>query len=403
MRAHPSVVAGTLAALVTLGLTAGTLPVTHTAAPETPAAAEIRASDHLEHLVVAPGALKPAFNATRAGPYVVPLAFGTSALKITATASRSGTPKIEVKVAGGVAKSVTNGVPSSVALGRFGNTTIQVVVGGSMVYTLVAMKPPEPDATLKSFSITPGTLQVRGRCPPPAAPSARFAHAARCGCGLMHAHARACARPAAGVQAIDRELLDPGGGRGGHGRDHGRGQRLGGAGQDQRPREGQGDGQVAADPDRRGAQHDRRGLSAHQPRPGLREQALLCQYHAPVEPLVRLLLEDARGGRGSAAGESREAQASVQPPHQPLPGAAMSAQRAHPGSIDHMFSFATARRCAVLCCAALTCASPPPVVVAQVDEVPNASIVTVTLSANQSKATVSIGNNNLPKVKKRSF
>ena len=31
------------------------------------------------------------------------------------------------------------------------------------------------------------------------------------------------------------------------------------------------------------------------------------------------------------------------------------------------------------------------------DEVPNASIVTVTLSANQSKATVSIGNNNLPK------
>jgi hypothetical protein len=167
MRAQPSVVAGTLAALVTLGLTAGTLPVTHTAAPETPAAAEIRASDHLEHLVVAPGALKPAFNATRAGPYVVPLAFGTSALKITATASRSGTPKIEVKVAGGVAKSVTNGVPSSVALGRFGNTTIQVVVGGSMVYTLVAMKPPEPDATLKSFSITPGTLQVRGRCPPP--------------------------------------------------------------------------------------------------------------------------------------------------------------------------------------------------------------------------------------------
>eukprot|EP01046_Picozoa_sp_COSAG06_P027610 COSAG06_NODE_2449_length_6862_cov_2.084726_5_plen_226_part_00 len=60
-------------------------------------------------------------------------------------------------------------------------------------------------------------------------------------------------------------------------------------------------------------------------------------------------------------------------------------------------------RDAVLFCAALTCASPPPVVVAQVDEVPNASIVTVTLSAKQSKPTVSIGNNNLPKVRKRHF
>lgn len=184
----------------------------------------------LQKLEVAPGTLKPVFNGTRTGPYTVSLPFGTDTLKLTATVSRSGSPTIKVQVAGGSTIPVTHGVPCAVPLKKFGNTTMQVQVKGSdsatMVYNVIAVKPPEPDASLKLLTITstgaPGKLQVWLRWLAPA--SAAFDWSALSHvCALWYT---------ADVQAVDYELFNFGRCADTYSRDHGCGQRLFCAGQD---------------------------------------------------------------------------------------------------------------------------------------------------------------------------
>ncbi len=157
----------------------------------------------LAGLGIAPGNVKPAFNGTRTGPYTVALPLATSSLQVTATASTGSSPTIEVKLAGGKSLPVTAGVACPVPLAKWGNTSIQVQVtgdGSTTVYTLIAMKPLEPDASLKSFSITPGTLQVR-----PYVTASRYCCARRTNCDMRAVFA---AQPAFKPLVTNYSIMD---------------------------------------------------------------------------------------------------------------------------------------------------------------------------------------------------